>query len=181
MRKVLPSAVLAVVLLGGAARAEPAADELARSVRTVDATARDLLPQVLSVNIAESVVPLESERAQGSGTVLTVSSDILFDFGAAELTSPALDYLAKIAPKLRGAKVTVVGHTDAIGTPAANLKLSLARARAVRDALLRLGVTGVTARGRGESAPVAPNRVKGKDDPQGRALNRRVEIGYRTA
>ena len=56
---------------------------------------------------------------------------------------------------------------------AANLKLSQARAEAVRSYLVSKGLPGdkLSAVGRGESSPVASN-----DTPDGRANNRRVEI-----
>ena len=82
-------------------------------------------------------------------------------------------------PVPRGATVTIGGHTDSIGTTASNQKLSQRRAQAVATVVkaarsdLKLSVKGY-----GESRPVAPNTSGGKDDPDGRAQNRRVEIRY---
>lgn len=67
----------------------------------------------------------------------------------------------------------IVGHTDSTGDPAHNVSLSLDRATAIKAALVERGVGPqrlVTA-GLGESAPVASNAT-----PDGRALNRRVEL-----
>jgi OOP family OmpA-OmpF porin len=58
-----------------------------------------------------------------------------------------------------------------------NIDLSRQRAAAVVTALSADGLgTPLIARGFGESQPVAPNAVNGKDNPAGRQLNRRVEL-----
>ena len=65
----------------------------------------------------------------------------------------------------------------AIGTDTYNQALSEKRARTVADALRTRGVKGtLSAKGFGESRPVAPNELNGRDNPAGRQLNRRVEI-----
>ncbi|HMG52028.1 MAG TPA: OmpA family protein [Kofleriaceae bacterium] len=70
-------------------------------------------------------------------------------------------------------KVLVEGHTDNVGDPRLNQRLSEERAAAVREALIRRGVDGdrLATRGFGESRPIAPNK-----SPAGRANNRRVEF-----
>lgn len=76
----------------------------------------------------------------------------------------------------------MAGHTDSIGTPAYNRGLSTRRARAVQAELRRAlggGAPPVSARGRGESDPVAANTEGGEDNPAGRARNRRVVISFR--
>jgi len=127
-----------------------------------------------------SVQPVESERQDGAQTVVSLDSDILFAFGSAELSRPAVQRVGELVADVpRRAAVSVTGHTDSIGDPASNLRLSRGRARAVAAAVsaerpdLRL-----TTAGRGDTEPVAPNTRGGKDDPEGRALNRRVEIRY---
>lgn len=73
------------------------------------------------------------------------------------------------------------GHTDAKGSDDYNQGLSERRARSVVDALRQRGVgQQASARGYGESQPVAPNELRGQDNPAGRQLNRRVEIFVRT-
>jgi outer membrane protein OmpA-like peptidoglycan-associated protein len=130
-----------------------------------------------------------SERVEQSAeqTTVTLAADVLFAFDKADLTPAArsrLDELASDLDELGPRTVTITGHTDARGEPAYNLDLSQRRAGAVRDALAgRLGgdfTFEVT--GRGEDDPVAPNEnADGSDNPEGRALNRRVEIQYPTA
>jgi outer membrane protein OmpA-like peptidoglycan-associated protein len=79
--------------------------------------------------------------------------------------------------------VTVTGHSDGRGDPAYNLDLSQRRAEAVRAALAEQLGAGFAfeVAGRGEDEPVAPNEnADGSDNPEGRALNRRVVIRYPT-
>lgn len=173
--------VLVAVAAGAALAATPAADaatlpaptaqELAQSVTPIEGT---VLPLELRVE------DLETTRTQGRDTVLDLRSDILFGFGKAEISQQAAARIGTLVAKLpRGARVSVEGHTDSIGSDAANLTLSRARAAAVGAAVtaaradLRPSITGY-----GESRPIAPNTSGSKDDPEGRAKNRRVEIHY---
>ena len=80
----------------------------------------------------------------------------------------------------RGDKVELEGHTDGKGTEQYNQRLSERRVEAVRQYLIKEGAVDrarISARGYGKSRPIAPNKTKdGKDNPEGRAENRRVEI-----
>jgi len=70
--------------------------------------------------------------------------------------------------------VRVVGHTDNVGDPQKNLKLSIVRAQSVRNALVSLGLVDmywVSYEGRGDTEPLVPNT-----SAEGRAVNRRVEL-----
>ena len=69
--------------------------------------------------------------------------------------------------------ITVIGHTDNVGTDAANQKLSLRRANAVKQYLATHGIDAakIKTNGRGKTSPVADNKTA-----QGRARNRRVEV-----
>jgi outer membrane protein OmpA-like peptidoglycan-associated protein len=125
----------------------------------------------------------------GSATqgVVSLAADVLFEFDAATLT-PASQAVVREAAQILADKadpsqpVEVTGYTDAKGSDAYNADLSQRRAQAVADALTaHSGVAALTLRpiGRGAADPVAPNaRPDGADDPQGRALNRRVELSY---
>nr|WP_143590337.1 OmpA family protein [Thermoactinospora rubra] len=125
------------------------------------------------------VQSLRSQVSQNGRTRVTISSDVLFAFGKAELTEAAKREIAALAPALRGT-VRVEGHTDALGTPAYNLRLSRLRALRVKQELDRLtgGGVRIVAVGYGEARPIAPNTRDGKDYPAGRARNRRVVIVY---
>jgi OmpA-OmpF porin, OOP family len=138
---------------------------------------------VNALNTNNAVIPLEEEYTEGGKTTVRLSSDVLFDFGKASLTDTARNRLAEIAEKLTGVtgRVVVTGHTDSVGSPQSNLRLSKQRAEAVKAQLEKaLSGTGVriVAGGRGESKPVEPNTKDGEDNPAGRAKNRRVDITY---
>ncbi|MBT2224992.1 OmpA family protein [Nonomuraea sp. NEAU-A123] len=129
-----------------------------------------------------TIVPLETEVDEGTRTKITISSDVLFAFDQARLTPVAARHLARIADRLRTASgtVRVDGYTDAVGTTGYNLTLSQRRAQSVKRELDRIlhGKPPTTATGHGEADPVAPNVKDGKDNPAGRAKNRRVTIVF---
>jgi outer membrane protein OmpA-like peptidoglycan-associated protein len=115
----------------------------------------------------------EEER----GLVLTVNGQVLFAFGKSDLLPAAKDRLLEVALPLHdlpaGQMITVIGHTDSIGSDASNMKLSFDRAEAVRTFLISQGVAAdrIKAKGMGETMPVSNNTT-----PDGRANNRRVEL-----
>ncbi|WP_250442598.1 OmpA family protein [Actinotalea sp. C106] len=180
----MAAALAAAVLVTGAAPApdegwqdlgEPTTEQLAVSVQVWDPRGT-----VHTWNPEGTVRGLAVEAADGAESVVSLTADLLFEFGSAELAdSTAEAVAATVADLPEGVAVLVGGHTDAMGTDAINLPLSTARAEAVaaavRDARPDLVLT---VQGFGSSAPVAPNTVSGEDDPEGRALNRRVELRY---
>lgn len=102
-----------------------------------------------------------------------------FVTGRKDPAPPLRRQLADVAPLLQAYPDTdllVLGHTDSIGSELYNLRLSIDRAEAVMDVLRSLGVSlaRLTADGRGEAEPIADNA-----SPEGRAINRRVEIVVR--
>jgi outer membrane protein OmpA-like peptidoglycan-associated protein len=112
----------------------------------------------------------------GSYLVLNTPADLLFDTGSAALSPNLQRDMTTIASSLNmypASTIVVVGHTDNTGTAALNMDLSQRRASSVASALIRNGVasTRFTVVGRGEDEPIASNLT-----PEGRALNRRVEI-----
>jgi OmpA-OmpF porin, OOP family len=104
---------------------------------------------------------------------------ITFDSNAATIKAESqaqLDEIAKLLKAQSQLSVYVVGHTDNVGSLAANLDLSKRRAQAVVAALVAAGVASarLTPEGVAQLAPVA---TTASDD--GRAKNRRVEIVLR--
>lgn len=106
---------------------------------------------------------------------------VYYDFDKSKLrddSRPVLDNVVAIL-KHYPAIVEIGGHTDDMGDVAYNMKLSERRAEAVYNYLVREGVAKeqLTQKGYGETVPVAPNKKPdGKDDPEGRQLNRRAEF-----
>ena len=100
-----------------------------------------------------------------------------FAFDSAEPLPASLPILDVIAEDMKrdvpDAAMTVLGHTDGIGTDAYNIDLSRRRAAAVISALVARGVDPgqLSAVAIGKRQPIAPN-----DTPDGRSLNRRVEF-----
>lgn len=152
----------------------------------VTAPVIDVVGTAVDVFVVTGSIEGDSTEAESTGRVeLTLGADVLFEFGKADLTPAADQQLARIADRIREQAKGVVlidGHTDAIGDPAANQKLSRRRAETVRIALTGL-LAGIPvtfrATGHGESEPIAVETTpNGKDNPAGRAKNRRVEIRF---
>ena len=183
------SAAALALLLGGAA--EPTQPPLAGET-PVNAPVLDIDPRTLDVsgkvlditertsNLDESV----TNETSGRQRTIIVAADVLFAFDKATLSGKAksrLDQAADVLKKeAQGKPVSIDGYTDSKGSDSYNLDLSKRRAEAVRDRLAEL-VPGVqfSVAGHGEADPVAPNTLPdGKDNPEGRAKNRRVEISF---
>ncbi|MBP3975611.1 OmpA family protein [Pseudoxanthomonas spadix] len=126
-------------------------------------------------------------RRQTAGTGIDVSRDgdviklnlpdgVTFDFGKSTLKPQFYSALNNVAATLKEYDQTIVevsGHTDSIGSDAANQVLSEARANAVADYLIGQGLMRQRFEilGMGERYPIASNETDA-----GRAKNRRVEI-----
>lgn len=120
-------------------------------------------------------------RQDGERIVVSLPSDVLFDFDKSEIRADARPVLARLGEALQAmtdTPVTIIGHTDAKGTEAYNQELSERRASSVRSWLSDSGVASpMTTAGKGESTPVVPNEnADGSDNPEGRQKNRRVEF-----
>ncbi|MFT4179682.1 MAG: OmpA family protein [Thermomonas sp.] len=126
-------------------------------------------------------------RRETAGTGIDVTRDgdviklnlpdgVTFDFAKYELKPqfyPALNTIASTLKEYNQTIVEISGHTDSVGSDAANQTLSERRANAVSSYLIGQGVQRERFEvvGMGERYPVASN-----DTDSGRALNRRVEI-----
>ena len=116
-----------------------------------------------------------SEQKDGSLKV-NVPGSVSFASGSASLDSrlyPTLDRIAGTLNEYPKTTITVVGHTDSVGSIEANRALSRNRAAAVADYLAQRGVRRdrMTVDSRGELEPIADNETEA-----GRAQNRRVEM-----
>jgi outer membrane protein OmpA-like peptidoglycan-associated protein len=101
---------------------------------------------------------------------------VFFDWDRSNLSAQALNTIKQAANQFKAkgnARITATGHTDTSGPENYNMALSLRRANAVKDALVREGVpaTAISVVGRGEQGLLVQT-ADGVREPQ----NRRVEI-----
>jgi outer membrane protein OmpA-like peptidoglycan-associated protein len=196
---VIRRAVLVAALAGGHAFAQAPADDpdspathrravealatakpLAMAGQTLDIVATTLEIKGVSLGVEGLLKDLNAE-VRGREVRIALSADVLFDFDKADLRKEAAPELEKVATVLKEypqATARIDGHTDGKGEPAYNQKLSERRAETVRKWLENQGVkTRMSSKGWGKTKPVAPNtKPDGKDDPEGRQKNRRVEV-----
>lgn len=105
-----------------------------------------------------------------------ILDDVNFETGKADLkieSFPVLDELVAYLNRKDDERIEIGGHTDNVGKPAANILLSMERAKSVMVYVISKGINAsrLTAKGYGSSIPVASN-LTGK----GKAMNRRTEI-----
>lgn len=130
----------------------------------------------LSKNVPDSTynidIPLEPLRANAT----VILKNIFFDVNRFELkeeSSTELDNIVQLLKENPSLKIQINGHTDNVGKPADNLKLSNNRANAVIQYLIAKGIEAkrLSAKGWGETQPLADNASEA-----GRAQNRRTEM-----
>ncbi len=114
-------------------------------------------------------------KVDDKGCLQEVNLSITFKPGSTEVNGDSLQNIRKFAEFLNAAPiydVKIVGYTDSTGSAAANKRLSLQRAKKVKELLIAAGVdaTRISVEGRGEADPIASNATK-----EGRAKNRRIE------
>ncbi|MBI4499544.1 MAG: OmpA family protein [Gemmatimonadetes bacterium] len=119
--------------------------------------------------------PILFEVVEGKARALVLKG-VTFQSGRSLLTPQSFAVLDEVAASLVAnpqVRIEIGGHTDSVGVRARNVRLSQARAQAVRTYLASKGVAPnrMVAKGYGPDRPVAPNKT-----PAGRAANRRVEL-----
>ncbi len=131
----------------------------------------------------ESCEDVLNDRETPQVKPFSLSGDVSFEFGSAELTPAGLEAVKDVAKELRQVEqidsVRVSGHTDRIGNEALNQRLSQQRAQSVAQALAQQGVPASTiqASGYGNSQP----RVQCNESDRDALIaclapNRRVDI-----
>ena len=125
--------------------------------------------ELKNVDILNSEAPKEM-------TIVLDERSLNFDFDKSNVKPQYYDLLNNIKEfvEQNNYEITIVGHTDSIGSNAYNFKLSRRRAESVKAKLLEFGlsedrIVGIEAMG--EEQPIATNATK-----EGRAQNRRVEF-----
>lgn len=153
-----------------AAREKAAAAEQRATTAQAAATDAQQEAALLRQRLAE-LQTRETERG-----LLVTLGDVLFEFGRADIRPTAHAALRKLADFMAQyptRTLLIEGHTDSVGSHAANQALSLRRAQSVAAALIGMGVAPqrIQTVGYGEDFPVADNTTD-----TNRALNRRVEV-----
>lgn len=128
-----------------------------------------------------AAIPGAQVQRESDRLVIFFSGDELFESGTATLAAAAPPRLHDFAQAVRSApdaRLAVRGYTDAQGSESFNLTLSEDRADTVRKFLVGEGIEPghISAAGFGPQFPVASN-----DTPEGRRMNRRIEIELRPA
>jgi outer membrane protein OmpA-like peptidoglycan-associated protein len=130
----------------------------------------------LSKNVPDSTynIDIPLEPLQTNATVIL--KNIFFDVNRYELkpeSSTELDNIVELLKENPSLKIQINGHTDNVGKPADNLKLSNSRANAVIQYLIGKGIDAkrLSSKGWGETQPIAENSTE-----QGKAQNRRTEM-----
>ena len=119
---------------------------------------------------------IQVQKAGQNNLLITMTAQTAFDFDSTEIKSgfhSTMDKIANVLVRYGKTHLTVVGHTDNVGTHEYNQGLSERRSGAVADYLRAKGVIPqrLDSAGRGEASPRATNTTE-----EGRRLNRRVEI-----
>ncbi|MDR5902304.1 OmpA family protein [Halomonas icarae] len=170
---------IAGALIGGGIGYATSGESDEETGAAVGATSAAAIGALLCADSPEPVAepaPMPEPEPEPVFVPVTLQSDVTFAFDSAELRPGAASELNQVASTLNDnpeVRVTIAGHTDAIGTNEYNLELSKDRADSVRDYLMSQGVAGdrMNTVGYGEERPVATNETDA-----GRAMNRRVEI-----
>jgi outer membrane protein OmpA-like peptidoglycan-associated protein len=201
-----PLVAVALLILGGCADSRVAGRQVAANTcaanlgyvgpcydgtdRT-DRTLRDDVTDQTDRTIRDSVIDQTDRTNRDDVTDRTVwcvepamvirapAFTVFFDWDRSDLSPQALNTISQAANAYKtkgGAQITATGHTDRSGSDTYNLALSLRRANAVKDALVRDGVapSDISVVGVGEAQPLVPTA-----DGVREAQNRRVQIVLR--
>ncbi|HEV7366893.1 MAG TPA: OmpA family protein [Gemmatimonadales bacterium] len=131
----------------------------------------------VQARLFRSVSTFLETRQEPRGMIATLAG-VSFQKNKATLKPVAREKLSKLSGVLLGYpgdyKLAIEGHTDSVGSDLQNQKLSLARAKSVRDYFVLQGIPTErisSTEGLGRTSPAAPN-----DTPANREKNRRVDI-----
>jgi len=157
------------------AAAVPVPAPPAAAPAVVVAAPTDRLPTPSVAERSEATQTARRPPAETKPESTNVTYRINFDFASDYITDESKLILNQVVAVMKAnpqSRMSIAGHTDAMGTPELNRDLSERRARAVRMHLESAGIAPgrLSAAGYGASRPVAPN------EGQWKFLNRRVEI-----
>lgn len=108
------------------------------------------------------------------------STPVRYVFGTADFTPEGIEAAKDLAECLKAVKptsITLIGHTDPVGSADANYRLSVARAETLKGYLSSNGYAGtITVVGKGEDQPFKPDDASAYDTETLNQLHRRVEV-----
>lgn len=198
MRAPLAASLLATCLLGGCATVSkdvivllPKADGSTGAIAAARggsevvldsayASARHVASGKLQAGTEDAAkVRAEFTEALAGMPPAPASYTVYFLSGSDDFSEESRSVITRLLEETRSRpvpEVTVIGHTDLVGSDAENDVLSLQRAEKVRDMLVTMGIPkdGIRAVGRGSREPLVPTE-RGVDEPR----NRRVEVSVR--
>lgn len=152
--------------------------QLAQSdVKELKVVSIGYFPTVIQVSELKTETPNVILMTKAESGSMVVLKDVNFKRGTAELegseTFVSLEEIAEFLLENPELKLRIHGHTDSAGDPGLNKKLSLDRAKSVRDFLIEKGIDFESLRisGWGGSKPLSSNSTE-----SGRIKNRRVEV-----
>lgn len=167
-----------------AKRAEMAAVEQRRRTDSVEVVRKDSLSRVVKIKEMMDEQAVEISKIMPGTELVRTNMDInlfysngmMFKKNSFEISEAYKRDVVKfkdVIEKFPGTRITVAGHTDDTGTDEINNKLSLKRAQALYDLMIKTGVPAsrMTVVGYGKTRPRFPN-----DSEANRLKNRRVEI-----
>lgn len=130
----------------------------------------DKCPDTPGVKEADGCIPEAAKKFTGA------IKGINFELGSAKIMPNSfklLDQAVEVLKKYEGLRLRIEGHTDNVGKPENNQKLSNDRAESVKSYLISKGIAAdrLESAGFGDTKPTKPN-----DTPQNRAANRRIEF-----
>jgi outer membrane protein OmpA-like peptidoglycan-associated protein len=117
-----------------------------------------------------------SVTRSGDNIILNMPGNVTFATGSSDISAdfyPVLNSVVLVLNEFEKTYIDITGHTDNTGSASLNQQLSEARANSVSRYFQSQKILGqrIVTRGAGFNQPMASN-----DTPEGRALNRRVEI-----
>lgn len=150
-------------------------DQANQSTKVLDADSRPLTPEILS----KSEIATEWEAVLRNTPLPPKSFIFYFQWDTDRLTPESEAQLPDIIDELKNypaAELSIVGHTDRVGTASWNAGLSLRRAKTIKALLTKIGLRHdlIEVESHGENNPLIPT-ADGVPEPK----NRRVEVTIR--
>ena len=134
-------------------------------------------PDLPTLSPKEEIV-LEPQNQKSEILKKQIINDVSFKFNEAKLINKSIVELNVVVEKMNldtNLQAIIIGYTDSVGSKAYNLKLSLERAIAVKEYLVKNNISEdrLKVEGRGENQPISPGYSE-----EDRKRNRRVEIEF---